>query len=65
MAMKVKNWFLYKSGFSSGIMAPVKMYSISAWYKVCVLDSVLILYLDVLSAGTGHNPSGVHKLDKQ
>lgn len=46
-------------------MAPVKMYSISAWYKVCVLDSVLMLYLDVLSAGTGHNPSGVHKLDKQ
>lgn len=42
-------------------MGLVKMYSLSA----CFLDSVLIFHLDVLSAGTGHNPLGVQKLDKE
>lgn len=46
-------------------MALVKKYSISACFKVCFSDSVLILYLDILSAGTGHNPLGVQKLDKE
>lgn len=41
------------------------MYSISACFKVRFLDSVLVLYQDILSAGTGHNPLGVQKLDKE
>lgn len=51
--MKVKNWFFHKGGFSSEIMALVEVYSISACFKVCLLDSMLMLYLDALSAHTG------------
>lgn len=61
ITVKVKNGFFHKNILSCGIMALVKMYSLSG----CFLDSVLIFYLDVMSAGTGHNPLGVQKLDKE
>lgn len=65
VAMKVKNWFFRKGGFSSGIMALVKVYSMSAPFKMCLLDLMLVLYLDALSARTGHDPLGVQKFDKE
>lgn len=65
VAMKVKNWFFHKGRFSSGIMALVKVYSMSAPFKMCLLDLMLVLYLDALSARTGHDPLGVQKFDKE
>lgn len=59
VAMKVKNWFFHKGGFPIEIMDLVKVFSFSAHFKMCLLDSMLMLHLDALSAHTGHDHNNV------